>query len=101
MRNYSVPPDINEKEKVIGGVLNINQFFWLLGGFVLGVIMFIITFSFLGKFSLFIGAIFSLTGVPFVVIKPKGLTLFEYLKRKQKFKKKTKYLPNIKKDYTW
>lgn len=101
MRSYTVPPDINEKEKIIGGILNINQFFWLLGGFILGAVMFIITFPLLGKFSLVIGGIFALTGVPFVIIKPKGLTLYEYLKRKQKFKKKTKHLPNIKKDYHW
>lgn len=101
MRNYVVPPDINEKEKVIGGVLNINQFFWLLGGFVLGAVVFVVFFPVFGKFSLALGGLFSLTGVPFVVIKPKDLTLFEYLKRKQKFKKKNKKLPNIKKDYSW
>lgn len=101
MRSYTVPPDINEKEKIIGGILNINQFFCLLGGFILGAVMFVITFPLFGKFSLVIGGIFALTGVPFVIIKPKGLTLYEYLKRKQKFKKKAKHLPNIKKDYHW
>ena len=39
MRSYTVPPDINEKEKIIGGILNINQFFWLLGGFIFGAVM--------------------------------------------------------------
>lgn len=101
MRNYVIPPDINEKEKIIGGILNIHQFFWMLGGLILGAIVFVVLFPLFGKFSLAIGGIFSLSGLPFVLIKPKDLTLFEYLKRKRKFDKKTKQLPNIKKNYHW
>lgn len=96
MRTCRVPPDINEKEKVIGGILDINQFFWLLGGLLLGAGVFLICSSFMGKFALIPGGVFSLTGVPFVLIKPQDLTLFEYLKRKRVFKKKVKYLPNKK-----
>ena len=97
MRNYVVPPDVNEKEKIVGGIFNINQFFWLLGGLGLGALMLILTFPLFGKGALFIGGLFSLSGIPFVAIKPKDLTLFEYMKRKRKFKKKTKYLPNERK----
>ena len=94
MRTYLVPPDISEKEKVIGGVLNMNQFFWILGGLFLGAMVFLILSSFMGKFALVPAGIICLSGIPFVLIKPQGLTLFEYLKRKKDFKKKTKYLPN-------
>lgn len=84
---------MNEKEKVVGGLLNINQLFWVLGGLGIGVAVFLATFSFLGKGSLFFGAIFALTGTPFALVKIKNLTLFEYLKRKKEFKKKNKELP--------
>lgn len=101
MKSYTVPPDINEKEKIIGGVLNLNQFFWLLGGLLLGVSVFMLVYPILNKYSLIIAGFVSLSGIPFVIIKIKGLTLYEYLKRKKAFDKKTKYLPNIKQDYTW
>jgi len=97
MRNYSVPPDINEKEKVIGGVLDLHQFFWLLGGFLLGTIVFIALFPFMGKLSLIFGAIFAISGTPFAFKKKEGLPLFEYIKRKRIFEKKNKYLPNKRK----
>lgn len=92
MRSYSVPPNINEKEKVVGGLLNINQLFWVIGGLGIGAVMFLLTYSFLGKASLFVGGVFAMTGLPFALVKIKELTLFEYLKRKKEFKKKTKYL---------
>lgn len=101
MRSYNVPPDVNEKEKIIGGILNINQFFWLLGGLLIGAIVFVLLYPLLDKYSLIVAGLFALSGTPFVLIKPKGLTLYEYLKRKRNFDKKTKYLPNIKKDYEW
>lgn len=101
MRSYSVPPDMNEKEKVIGGILDLYQFFWILGGLLIGALVFIALFPVFGRGSLFFGILFSLSGVPFVVIKKEGLTLFEYLKRKKRFEKKSKYLPNKRKNYNW
>ncbi|WCF11724.1 PrgI family protein (plasmid) [Paenibacillus thiaminolyticus] len=99
MRVYQVPPDMNEKEKIIGGILNLNQFFWVLGGLILGAIVFAITFPlFGGGFSLFLGFLFCLSGVPFAVYKKNGLTLYEYLTYKRKFKKKVQKLPNIRKE---
>lgn len=97
MKSYTVPPNMNEKEKVVGGILNINQLIWLLAGAGIGVAMFLLTYSFLGKASLFVGIIFSLTGTPFAFLKVQELTLFEYLKRKQNFKKKIKELPHKRK----
>lgn len=97
MRSYSVPPDVNEKEKIIGGVLDLHQFFWILGGLLIGTLVFILLFPVFGKFSLIFGVIFSFSGVPFVVVKKEGLPLFEYYKRKKSFDKKTKQLPNKRK----
>jgi len=99
MRMYTVPPDTKEKEKVIGGILNINQFFWILSGLVLGALVFASLFHVIGGTpALIVGFVFCFTGVPFAFYKKKGLTLYQYLKWKRKFKKKTKKLPNIRKE---
>lgn len=101
LRTYLIPPDVNEKEKIFGGYLNLNQFFWILGGFLLGAVVFVLLFPLLNKFSLIPAGITIFSGVPFAIVKIKELTLFEYLKRKRAFNKKTKHLPNIKKDFSW
>ena len=95
MRSYQTLPDISEKEKIVGGLLNINQLFWLIGGVILGGIMFIFTYKLNVKFGGFLLLVGILSSVPFVFIKPKGLTFFRYLLLKYKFKKKTKKLPNL------
>ena len=97
MRSYSVPPDMNEKEKIIGGVLDIGQFLWILGGLLIGAVVFVILFPIFNKYSLIFAMIFGSSGIPFVVIKIEGLTLFEYYKRKRRFDKKTQKLPNKRK----
>lgn len=91
---------MNEKEKVIGGVLNINQFFWILGGLAVGASIFAILYSLtqLAIFSLVIGFIFLFSGVPFALYKKKGLTLFQLLMYRRRFKKKVKKLPNLRKE---
>ena len=96
MRAYPIPPDMNEKEKVIGGIFTLNQFFWLVGGFVIGALVFLTLAQAVGAVPAFIVAFpFMLTGAPFALYKKKGLTLFQYLKLKREFKKKVKKLPNI------
>ena len=101
MRSYFVPPNTNEKEKVIGGILNINQFFWVLAGFLLGGLVIVFTHKILGQFSIFLGLIFASTSLPFVLYKKNDLTLFQYLTLNQKFKKKVKKLPNKRKEVEW
>jgi|GEM_PF-6798491 len=91
---YKVPPDIRIKEKVIGGILTLAQAGWIAGGLVLGLILFLITFT-LSKFlavSLFI--ISTAIGLPFAFYKKEQLTLFQYLKYKHQFKKKSKFIIN-------
>lgn len=102
MKMYTVPPNMNEKEKVIGGVLDINQFFWILGGMGVSATVFAMTFGiFGGTASLIISAPLLLLGTPFAFYKKNGLTLFQFLSRKRKFKKKVKKLPNIKKEVSF
>lgn len=99
MRVYQVPPDMNEKEKIIGGLLNLNQFFWVLGGLILGAVVLALSFQVVGgMFALILGVLFCFTGLPFALYKKNGLTLYQYITYKQKFKKKVKKLPNIRKE---
>lgn len=100
MRVYPVPPDMKEKEKIIGGVLNLNQFLWILGGLGLGASVFalIYTLTKIEGLSLTIGGLFCLSGVPFALYKKNDLTLYQYIIRKRKFKKKVKHLPNQRKE---
>lgn len=90
---------MNEKEKIIGGILNLNQFFWVLGGLIIGAVVFALSFPVVGgTLSLILGALFCLTGIPFAVYKKNGLTLYQYITYKRKFNKKVKKLPNIRKE---
>lgn len=99
MASYKMPPDMKEKEKIIGGILTLVQFFWVLIGLALGAGFFVIGFGIIGgKASLIFGGIIALSGVPFVVYKKNNLTLFQYLRFKRAFKKKTHRLPNIRKE---
>jgi len=102
MKMYSVPPDMKEKEKVIGGLLNINQFFWVLGGLILGAVTFASLFAIVGgTLALIIGILLCFTGTPFALYKKNGLTLFQYIRLKRKFKKKVQKLPNKQKEVTF
>jgi len=90
---------MNEKEKVIGGILNINQFFWILGGLIVGALMFACLFPITGgTVALVIGFLFCFTGLPFAIYQKNGLTLYRYIYLKRKFKKKVQKLPNKRKE---
>ena len=95
-RTYNLSPDSNGDEKAIGGILTFKQFFWLLAGFVIGLVLFAIMFLITGNITSSIFAI--LVGValmcPFAFIRKYDMTLFTYLKYKGKFKKKNKKLIN-------
>jgi len=95
-RTYDIPPDTSEKEKAIGGLLTFAQFGWLIGGFVIGLLIF------LGIYMLIkntvIGVIcalpFALIGLPFAFSKKYEMPLLTYLNVKRKFKSKTHKLIN-------
>ena len=96
---YQIPPDMKEKEKIIGGILNLQQFFWILIGMIIGAGFFAASFSIIGGIpALVIALLLCLTGVPFVVYKKNGLTLFQLLRYRRLFKNKVHQLPNIRKE---
>lgn len=99
MRTYKIPPNTAEKEKIIGGLLNLNQLFWILGGLGLGALAFTLLFDVIGGIpALVIGVLFVPLGMPFAFYKKNELTLFRYLVYRHQFKKKEHYLPNKRKD---
>lgn len=99
-KTYMIPPDTNEKEKAIGGVLTFGQAGWLAGGLVIGLALGALAYT-ITK-SIPVTVIFALPGIalclPFAFYKKKNMTLFTYLKRKKKFNQKEKHLINKK---TW
>ena len=98
MAVYFMPPDVREKEKIVGGLFTWNQAGWLVGGFVLGLTTFVIMFSVsnVAWLSLFFAILMGSLTLPFVFVKRSDLTLFQYLMRKRKFNKKSKHLINKK-----
>lgn len=100
MSLYKVPSDVNEREKVIGGVLNLVQFIWLLGGLGVGIFFFALTTAISGSFL--VGIVFALLGIglslPFAFYRKKDLSFYEYLKYKHRLKNKNVYLVNKRKE---
>ena len=94
MKIYNMPSDVNEKEKIIGGLFTWRQFLWILAGTVIGLGVFAIFGQIIGAVpALILGLACIGASLPFVFYKKHEIYLFEYLKRKHLFKKSIKYLP--------
>ena len=93
---YNVPADTREKEKIIGGLLTIGQFGWIVGGFLLGLASFAGVYLLTGAVIIAgpVGIMFAASGLPFAFYKINGVPLPVYLIRKSKFKKKNHKLIN-------
>lgn len=93
---YNIPPDIKEKNKMIGGIFTVNQIFWLIGGGLIGALFFLIFFTGTKNlgFSMFFFILGILLSFPFVFYKKGDLTLWQYLVRKHQFNQKTTRLIN-------
>ena len=99
MAQYPVPPDLSEKEKIVGGLLTAAQLICLIAGIGGMAIFSLVFFQFLNNIAIIIGAVVFLPlGCLFAFLKIKGLPLFTYLKLKSGHKKKVKKLPNHKKE---
>ncbi len=98
---YMVPPDIKEKEKIIGGLLNLGQFVWCLVGVGACFMTFGLFATFLKLFAIIPALLVLGAFGPLVFYKVDEVPLPTYLLRKRKFNKKTKYLPNIRQDRRW
>lgn len=96
MRTYVIPPTLkDEKEKIIGGVLNITEAAWIFFGGIIAIGIFLL----LGPVSKIFGAIVGVTvaaPITFVFgfLKIKGYPVLKYAKYKKKFNNKKKLLPN-------
>ena len=97
MKTYVIPPTIKEREKVIGGILDMTQAGWIMGGAVVGVLVFLLLLPISKVLGGIFGCIFGLSGVPFAFIKIKGYSILKYIKYKKQFDKKHKKLPNKRK----
>lgn len=94
MSLYTIPPTIKEREKIIGGVLDITQAFWILGGAAIGLVVFILLAPVNKVLAGIFGVVFGTVGIPFAFVKIKGYSITTYLKHRRKFNRKQKYLPN-------
>lgn len=97
---YQIPPGAEDKEKIIGGVLTLVQFLWLIGGLGTGLVLFVVSWLTFG--SLALGLLFFIAGIglsaPFAFYKKKDLSFFQYLKYKRKLNKQNVSLPNKKRE---
>ena len=89
MREYKVPPDNKEEEKIFGAVLSLRQVIWLSVGVTLGVLTVVfLSFILPQAISTFLGIIVGLSGTPFAFLKKGDLTYDKYLLLKYKHDKK-------------
>lgn len=97
-RSYPIPPDTSEKEKAIGGILTFAQFGWLIGGFVIALMVFLIVKLLTNNtvICVIFAFPFALLGVPFAFYTKYEMSYFKYLIQNKKFKNKTKKLTNKK-----
>lgn len=99
MAQYNMPPDLSEKEKIVGGLLTAGQLICLIAGIGLMAIFSLLFFNFIGNVAIVIGAVVFLPlGCVFAFVKIHGLALMTYLRLKGVHKKKVKQLPNHKKE---
>lgn len=93
-RVYSMPPDTNEKEKIIGGIITLEQGFYIAAGFICEIIIALVLFRFLRFFAFILGIPFVVYGFIFALKKVDNIPYPKYLKLKNKFKHKIKYYIN-------
>ena len=91
---YNMPPDTREREKIVGGILDIRQFGWIAAGFALFVIHALIMFRFVNWISLVVGLVFIVWGVVFALKKKDDMPYPTYLRYKFIYNSKTKHYIN-------
>lgn len=98
--NSMVPPTQKEKDKIIGGKIDLTQLIWLFMGIMLGA-GFLVIFSILFNFILgvFLALPFLLIGIPFAFMKKFGMPLFTFIKTRKEFEKSQKFIKlNVRRD---
>lgn len=96
MRRYNVTSDTSEKEKIIGGLLDMGQGAWLILGFILIMAVFLLLKDVLPPILALIIALIPGCGIglPFAFYKKEGLTLLQLILYKHRFASQTKFLVN-------
>lgn len=91
---HNLYPDLKEKEKIFGGLLTMSQVGWIAGGAVTGVIVCVLLLIVVGKISFILLPVFIAAGCVFAFRKVNELTLFRYLRLKQRYKTKNHEFAN-------
>lgn len=91
---HAMPPDTREKEKIIGGIMDIYQFGFFIAGILGCAITTVGLFKFIGWFSFILGIPFIVVGCIFAFKKVGEMRLFTYLMYKFKYSKKIKCYVN-------
>lgn len=102
MNKYSIPTDMSETEKIIGGVLTLVQLFWIILGVAIGALGYFLTYKIIGVIAGgLLALVLSTTGFPFAfyhVFAKNELTFFQMLRLRIKHKRKIKKLKNYRKE---
>lgn len=94
MAVYNMPPDTREREKIVGGVLDLFQLLWIAIGAILYAIHAIIMFRFVSYICFFAGVPFLVFGFMFALRKKDDMPYPTYLKYKLIYNRKTRYYVN-------
>jgi len=91
---YNMPPDTREKEKIVGGILDLRQFAWIAAGFILYVIHAFLLFKYINFVCLITGLVFLVWGLIFGLKKKDNMPYPTYLRYKFRFKRRPRYFVN-------
>lgn len=91
---HAMPPDTREKEKIIGGIMDIYQFGFFIAGLLGCAIVTVSLFKYISWGSLLLGLPLIAVGCLFAFFKVGEMRLFTYLRYKIKYSKKTKCYVN-------
>lgn len=94
-QSYAMPPDTNEEENIVGGVINKHQLIWLVIGGGVGAFLTLIMFKFIGAVSLIFAFPPAIVGCVFAFHRVENMTLFDYLRYKHKFNASKKHFVNF------
>lgn len=94
---HPVYPDMNEKEKIFGGILTAPEFAWIVSFLILGVLFGLLSVKAIGAIGLIVAVPFCIFGLFMAFYKKHDMSLFKYLRLKHKHKKRPKEFPNKRK----
>ena len=94
-QSYAMPPDTNEEENIVGGIINKHQLIWLVIGGGVGAFVTLILFKLIGAISLIFAFPPIVVGCVFAFRKVENMTLFDYLRYRHRFNKSVKHFANF------